>query len=161
MEARIQQTFLEQSFREIAIASLGSMIIVVPTDRTGDPMVKNPLRQQTSKRIYSEKGWLFEGDHWIGLLQGVHFEPFCPPDSPFKLSPRLSLGIPVSFEVSSNHPLPKSIAKQAAFLYQFDQEPGTYYGIFQKMIPQLVCIYPFVSPQLFREQIRCLLDKAT
>ena len=143
----------EQAFREIVMADLAAVILIVPTDTVIPPRPQTPLGIPMPKRIYSEQGWAFQRNQLIGTIEGLKLNSPGPEDSPFQISKRLTLGVPLSFELSSEQRLPAAIAAKARFLYQFESAPSQHYGLFQDLVPQFVRIYPFKSAQQFSAQI--------
>ena len=60
-------------------------------------------------------------------------------------TPQLALGQSLSFEISTEHPVPDAIAQRASFLYQFNQSPTLHHALLQDLIPQFMRIYAFRS----------------
>ncbi|MCG8362079.1 MAG: hypothetical protein MJA27_01950 [Pseudanabaenales cyanobacterium] len=143
---RGKSTEFDTSLREIAIADLAQFQIMIPTDTVKLRTPQNLLGFSTSNRIYSDRGWVYRKRRIIGQVQGLRIKSIVSDPSPFKISPRLSNGIPTSFEISAQQPLPAAIAAKALFLYQYEQEPGFHYALFQDIKPRFVRIYPFQSP---------------
>ena len=131
--------------REIAIADLVQFQIMIPTDTIRLRKPHNPLGLSIPERIYADRGWVYQSRRMIGQVQGLQLQSIVNNSSPFKISPRLSAGIPVSLEISAHQPLPDKIAAKALFLYQFEQDPGFHYALFQNIKPRFVRIYPFQS----------------
>ncbi|MDJ0707252.1 MAG: hypothetical protein QNJ46_28590 [Leptolyngbyaceae cyanobacterium MO_188.B28] len=139
----------DASLHEIAIADLTQFQIMIPTGVIKLQRPKNPLG--TSKRIYGDAGWVYQSGRIIGLVQGLRLQSIVSDSSPFKISPRLSTGIPVSFEISAHQPLSEAIAANARFLYRFEQEPGVYFALFQNIKPRFVRIYSFQSSSVLEK----------
>ena len=140
-----KSTKFDAYYREIAIADLDSFQIMIPTDTVKSRKPKNPLGFSTPRRIYSDNGWVHLQGQIVGQVQGLRLKSIVGDDSPFKISPRLSIGIPASFEICSQQALPVAIAAKALFLYQFEQKPGFHYALFQDVRPRFVRIYPSQS----------------
>ncbi|MEB3209782.1 MAG: hypothetical protein VKL39_00440 [Leptolyngbyaceae bacterium] len=141
-------------FREIVVADLTHFVLVLPTDTVARPHSQNHLGIPIPKRVYGHQGLAFIGHDNIGTVQGIRLQSVMPEGSPFKVSPRLSQGIPLSFEMSCQCKLPQAIAHQALFLYSFEHDPTLHYGVFKNVIPQCVRIYPFTSMRKIYQQVR-------
>jgi hypothetical protein len=137
----------ERCFREILFADLTHATLVIPTDVVAAPRHSNPLGLNLPRRIYGEQGYLFQGERQVGIVQGLQLQPIFPADSPFTVSKRLSIGTPLSFELSSKQAIPAELAAQALFFYRFKDESRCHYGVFQDIAPRFVRIYPRKSSQ--------------
>lgn len=132
---------------EIVICDLGLFQILVPTEkqwsakyRKGSSRWSLPIR----RRIYRDRGWIFYHDQIIGGLSGLRLNPLAPASASIPSKP-ITMGQPISFEMSSQAPIPEDIAQRALFLYQFNSQLGLHYALLQNLIPQFVRIYPFRS----------------
>ena len=131
---------------EVAIANFESFLIVIPTQ-------KILLRRQVMpglpnfKRMYSDSGWFFgtDADQVTGMVRNLQLTSLFPEQSPFKVSKRLSPGLPVSFELISYKILPRAIAGLALFQYQLQNEVVQFPSVFRQLKPNFVRIYPFQS----------------
>ncbi|MBP0000733.1 MAG: hypothetical protein J7641_17340 [Cyanobacteria bacterium SID2] len=134
---------LDNVFQEIAMADLLQFQIAIPTGTVKNH--KNSLGLSTPKRIYSDRGWVHLSSQIIGRVQGLRLKSISRNDSPFKISPRLSNGVPISFEIAAQQPLPEFILFQALFCYQFETSSSFHYALFQNIKPQFVRIYSLES----------------
>lgn len=141
-------------FREIVIADLADFQILVPTDIIKISKKNNPLNLPKKQRIYSKQGWVHLNDQIIGQVQGLRIQSIANHNFPFKINPRISSGIPVSFEISTSQPLPQEISGKALFRYQFEELPGFYYAMFQNIKPRFVRIYTLQLKSTLLEQIQ-------
>ena len=142
---RGQSIEFDASFGEMAIADLAQFQIMIPTEVIKLRKSNTPLGLSISERIYADKGWVYQSGRMLGKVQGLRLHSIAMDSSPFKITPRLSAGIPISFEMSAHHPFSEAIAAKALFRYQFEQEPGFYYALFKDIKPRFVRIYPLQS----------------
>ncbi len=156
------ELFLERPYREVAIADFGNIVLAIPTDKLIQPNSHNPFDRIYPQRVYSNNGWFFYREKWLGLLHNLSFtaEPVPVTErNPLRFPSSLEHGFSVSFEVNSWRTLPGQIAEQATLTYQFEDEKNSYYSLFRDLKPQFVRIYPFKSLQQFSKQIRWLLEE--
>lgn len=143
---------MDLSAAEVAICDLGLFQILVPTEKQWSFRQRKGLGWllPKRKRVYRDCGWVFYDDQVIGGLSGLRLHPLVDhsptaDSSMVDSSEQLALGQPLSFEVSSQLPIPQAIANQALLLYQFNPSPELHHALFRNLVPQFVRIYPFRS----------------
>ncbi|MEM9218159.1 MAG: hypothetical protein AAGD25_27940 [Cyanobacteria bacterium P01_F01_bin.150] len=151
----------EHFLKEIAIANLGPLLIVVPTDTIYLSPSKSNLKFPVPRRIYNATGWAIDGhtNSLMGTINGLQLTSPFPKDSPLQIGQCLTQNVPLSFELKSTMPFSKAIASLALFQYQFQETQTFYYGMFHNLRPSFVRIYPRQSTQEFPEQVARFLHE--
>ena len=150
-----------KAYNELVMASFGQFQIGVLSAQTNAIRqfcpAKTSAKTAVAMREYDSIGWLFQHNYHLGWLQAVAVEPLENP-GPFKITPRLGVAIPLSFEVRSDHPLPPAITSLSCFSCKFPETISPYYAIFRKMRPRYVKVFPFsgtaTMPQTLRQFIK-------
>ena len=149
---------------EIAICDLGLFQILIPTEKhwfrhESTHARKNRWSLPKRRRVYRDRGWAFSQNQIIGNMAGLQLDPLISPKSSLPKYQKLEVGQPLSFELSSQRPIPEAIAQRALFRYQFNPDPTLHYALFQNLIPQFIRIYPLRSTASLTKLARKFLQE--
>ena len=142
---------LRVMFNEIVIASFGHFQIAIPS---GKKIVSQKIFSSwipLPQRVYDNKGVLVWNRRSFFSLSELKISNLFQKPSPFPELKRLAKGIPVSFEVRSQTPLPSDIKNYAILSCSFLEETTIYHSVFQNISPQRVKILPCWKNSAFIE----------
>lgn len=143
----------EHTFNEVAIAKFKGFQIAIPSRTEVIPRKIFSTWVPLPKRIYHTKGGIIWDRQLSFSLAELKIQNLFTRSSLFPELKRLAVGIPISFEIRSDQPLPKSIGKQAMLTCCMSEEDNLYYSVFRDVIPEFVKIFPFQSIMHLTDQI--------
>ncbi|NEQ53539.1 MAG: hypothetical protein F6K11_25950 [Leptolyngbya sp. SIO3F4] len=133
---------LEKVFNEIVVASFEGFQIAIPSGKEVIPRKIFSSWVPLPQRIYDSKGVLIWNGRSFFSLSELRISNLFKRPSPFPEIRRLAKGIPISFEVRSQKPLPLGIKKHATLSCCFLEETTIYHSIFRNIRPQRVKVIP-------------------
>ena len=78
---------------------------------------------------------------------------------PFAVNARISVGCPLSFEISSEQPLPPRLTDRAVLCYQFNPRASRHFALFRDVSPRFIRIYPLKSTASLANQMQVFLQE--
>ena len=148
--------FSPTHFSEIVLCDLSFCQLLVPSQLASKKSILGEIRPY---RIFSDHGWIHYHGNIIGTLQGLHLTSPSHRQTSLFLKPKISVGCPLSFEVSSDQPLPPVFTDRAVFCYQFNPRVSQHLALFKDVRPRFVRIYPLKTTATLVDQIQTFLQE--
>ncbi|NJN23292.1 MAG: hypothetical protein HC810_01320 [Acaryochloridaceae cyanobacterium RL_2_7] len=120
---------------------------------------KSILGEIRPNRMYSDHGWIHYHGNIIGQIQGLQLEEMSQAQHPFLVNARISVGCPLSFEISSDQPLPPRLMDRAVLCYQFNPRASQHFALFRNVCPRFIRIYPLNSTATLANQMQAFLQE--
>ncbi|MEL6552050.1 MAG: hypothetical protein AAFQ63_01115 [Cyanobacteria bacterium J06621_11] len=144
-------------FNEVAIADLNQFQIAVLTTTQKTRRQLFSAEISVSERVYQSQGWLIHNQRIVAHFDNLEIGLIFPKDSPFKVSRRIAVAVPIAFEVRSTQHLPLEVRARATLVCELPKADFPYHSVFRQILPRFVKIYDYRENCSLLDQVRDML----